>query len=859
MINKKDVRLSVLGLFLMFLAATASAQTPYGSFTQLEYHDITYTGASVEGFCYGGGFIWAISWTGELIKIDPAGSIVSVTDILATNCYGAICYDAGTLWVVSSQDRILPFDINGNSLGPGIDLSGLPAPFSGSSWHIYGMVKDGDGFWLDSFWVPMIFKVDMSGTVVKQFPNSWLEHYQPTIAKLGNKIYKFTENHTPSNSYSLYEAIAIDADTGSVTDSWAYPNTYPRPIGMSLGDDCFWTLEFYNAYDRITIRRLSIPAPSPLPGLPSTQWGDFTITGWSYPPIQPPQIGGLYGFGYDRNNHRFWLGAGYEQLWGIADVGTPISPIYGYWDSHFDAQAGDIAFYGDQMWILENWSSASTDLVARVQIVDGTLQFIEEWPTGMRQAAGLATNGTYFWISGHVDFHTTSDPMNTMRKFDLAGNLIAEWTYPETTNYEDLTWHRGGLWAINMISSSSCEIHKIDVDTGAVLATYQTGWYADPSDYTSGTLASNGDSLLTFAALSSGGIEQYQRNHLRLIEIQLPSDQVSAKVDFNGDGQEDILWRYYGSGAYQGLNLMWLMAKSGSSSPMSLGGSQTAAGKGSLLTGSAPGKVFRSPLEGRVPGSSMPKSSFKTILSGGKAPALKPMQVMRDPLDISRGISPKGRERLRGQDLRSVLTRKDAVDVNRLNSGEVKTAALNLGTEVVFSQVLDTAWEIAGAGDFDGDKDTDILWRYYGTGPYQGLNLVWYMNGTSFGSEAVFSLVSDTNWRIVGTGDFDGDKDMDILWRYYGTGAYQGLNVVWYMNGVSFVSEAVFSQVLDTNWQIVGTGDFDGDTKTDILWRYYGVGAYQGLNVIWYMNNVTLSNEEVFSAVPDTYWRIVNR
>jgi hypothetical protein len=54
MINRKNVRLSVLGLFFVFLAATASAQTPYGSFTQLEYHDITYTGTSVEGFCYGG-------------------------------------------------------------------------------------------------------------------------------------------------------------------------------------------------------------------------------------------------------------------------------------------------------------------------------------------------------------------------------------------------------------------------------------------------------------------------------------------------------------------------------------------------------------------------------------------------------------------------------------------------------------------------------------------------------------------------------------------------------------------------------------------------------------------------------------
>jgi hypothetical protein len=138
------------------------------------------------------------------------------------------------------------------------------------------------------------------------------------------------------------------------------------------------------------------------------------------------------------------------------------------------------------------------------------------------------------------------------------------------------------------------------------------------------------------------------------------------------------------------------------------------------------------------------------------------------------------------------------------------------------------------------------------------LNIVWYLNGLSY-VEAVYSQVMDLEWDIVGTGDFDGDGDPDLLWRNNGTGPLQGLNIIWYMNGASFVSEAVFSWVADTDWEIVGTGDYDGDGDPDILWRNYGTGSLQGVNVIWYMNGASFVSEEVFSIVADTSWRILNR
>ena len=80
-----------------------------------------------------------------------------------------------------------------------------------------------------------------------------------------------------------------------------------------------------------------------------------------------------------------------------------------------------------------------------------------------------------------------------------------------------------------------------------------------------------------------------------------------------------------------------------------------------------------------------------------------------------------------------------------------------------------------------------------------------FMNGTSVISSAVVG--GNTDWSLVGTGDFNGDGKTDILWQYNPTGAvYENL-----MNGGSVIGSAVFSANAD--WSVLGTGDFNGDGK----------------------------------------------
>jgi hypothetical protein len=165
----------------------------------------------------------------------------------------------------------------------------------------------------------------------------------------------------------------------------------------------------------------------------------------------------------------------------------------------------------------------------------------------------------------------------------------------------------------------------------------------------------------------------------------------------------------------------------------------------------------------------------------GKPKAPNGMKAGRNPMDLARGRSQKGMGRAMGKEY--VPMEASAMDAaagaKAGNAGLIELASFDQTGQVALSLIQDTDWEIAGAGDFDGNGTTDILWRYYGSGTYQGWNVIWYMDGTTVTGQGLPNVVYDTNWRIDGTGDFNGDGKADILWRSYSTDAYQGWNIVW--------------------------------------------------------------------------------
>jgi hypothetical protein len=77
-----------------------------------------------------------------------------------------------------------------------------------------------------------------------------------------------------------------------------------------------------------------------------------------------------------------------------------------------------------------------------------------------------------------------------------------------------------------------------------------------------------------------------------------------------------------------------------------------------------------------------------------------------------------------------------------------------------------------------------------------------------------------------------------------------GTVAIWLMNGLQVLQTGSLGAV-PSNWIVAETGDFDGDGRTDILWR----DTSGGTAAIWFMNGLAVSSSAAVGTVT-TDWTI---
>ena len=120
------------------------------------------------------------------------------------------------------------------------------------------------------------------------------------------------------------------------------------------------------------------------------------------------------------------------------------------------------------------------------------------------------------------------------------------------------------------------------------------------------------------------------------------------------------------------------------------------------------------------------------------------------------------------------------------------------------------SWTDVGTGDFNGDGHSDILWQNA-----NGQAAIWEMNGTN--------PIGGGAGRPQSRAELDGGRNRRLQrrrpFRHPVAEREHGQAAIWEMNGTHVIGGGPVGPNPGPGWQAIGTGDFNDDGNSDILWQ----------------------------------------
>ena len=104
-------------------------------------------------------------------------------------------------------------------------------------------------------------------------------------------------------------------------------------------------------------------------------------------------------------------------------------------------------------------------------------------------------------------------------------------------------------------------------------------------------------------------------------------------------------------------------------------------------------------------------------------------------------------------------------------------------------------------------------------------------------------------WQAIGTGDFNGDSHSDILFQNTSTGQVS----IWEHGGAQRIGGGPVSPDPGPSWRAIGTGDFNHDGLSDILFQNASTGQVS----IWEMSGNKLIGGGPVSPDPGPTWHAI--